>query len=230
MRGSAYGEAGRTNRRSPIRQGDGLDPDYAQAYANRALLYRHINDLDPALADYDKALSMKPHTRPPISAAASSTVCTPGPCSRSPISTRRSRCAPTMRKPTTIAACSIRARASIDSPSTFSLPRSDSRRRGRKLTASRSLLSRRRRRQGGGGDLDQAVQLNPADPKAWASRGLAERLGQNERPPAPTPRRSISTASTRRPSPALPAFSSQVGQSYQTCWLTGIEAVRGSPG
>jgi Tfp pilus assembly protein PilF len=32
------------------------------------------------------------------------------------------------------------------------------------------------------GDLDHAVQLSPADPKAWASRGLAyERLGQKDK-------------------------------------------------
>ena len=35
-----------------------LDPNYAQAYANRALIYRKTNRLDLALADDDKALTI----------------------------------------------------------------------------------------------------------------------------------------------------------------------------
>src|SRR6202035_2748136 len=50
MRGSVYGEAGRNDQAlADFNKAIGLDPNYAQAYANRALIYRKTNKLDLAL-------------------------------------------------------------------------------------------------------------------------------------------------------------------------------------
>ena len=78
-----------------------------------ALIYRQTNKLDLALADYNKALAIDASYAPAylgrgiVYRAAGQMQ-----SSRSPISTRRSRCGRTMPRPITIAACSIRARAS----------------------------------------------------------------------------------------------------------------------
>ena len=89
MRGSAYGEAGMDEQAlADFNKAIGLDPNYAQAYANRALIYRHLNKLDLALADYDKALRSTPPMRRPILVAAPFTGCRAMRSSRSPTSIR----------------------------------------------------------------------------------------------------------------------------------------------
>jgi tetratricopeptide (TPR) repeat protein len=58
MRG---GEAGRSEPAlTDFNKAISLDPNYAQAYANRALVYRKINKLDLTLADDNKALAIDP--------------------------------------------------------------------------------------------------------------------------------------------------------------------------
>ena len=64
--------------------------------------------------------------RRPMSAAAWSRVCRARAPRPWPISTKRSRSSPTMRRPITAAACSIRPSISTNSPSTISPPRSGS--------------------------------------------------------------------------------------------------------
>ena len=59
MRGSVYGEAGHADQAlADFNKAISLDPNYAQAYANRALIYRKTNKLDLALADDNKALAI----------------------------------------------------------------------------------------------------------------------------------------------------------------------------
>ena len=65
MRGSVYGEAGQTDQAlADFTKAISLDPNYAQAYANRGLVYRKSNQLDLALADFNKALSIDPNYAP----------------------------------------------------------------------------------------------------------------------------------------------------------------------
>src|SRR5215208_3177386 len=62
MRGSVLGLAGRhAEALSDFNKAISLDAQYAQAYANRALVHRQMNKLDLALADYDKALALDPN-------------------------------------------------------------------------------------------------------------------------------------------------------------------------
>ena len=47
MRGTVYGEAGRNDQAlADFNKAIGIDPKYAQAYANRALIYRKTGQLD----------------------------------------------------------------------------------------------------------------------------------------------------------------------------------------
>ncbi len=219
MRGSAYGEAGMNEQAlADFNKAISLDPNYAQAYANRGLVYRRTNKLDLALADYDKALSIEPSYAPAYLGRGIVYSLQGKTMQSLADSTRRSRCAPTTRKPITIAACSIRARASINSPSTISQPRSDSRRSGAESYLARALsYLAAGNDSAAASDLDQAVQLDPTDPKAWASRGLAyERLGQNDKA-AGSYAKALNL--NDKYAPAVAGFArvgGQVGKTYQT--------------
>jgi tetratricopeptide (TPR) repeat protein len=37
-----------------------LDPNIANAYANRGIAYAHLGEIDKAIADYEKALALDP--------------------------------------------------------------------------------------------------------------------------------------------------------------------------
>ncbi len=66
-------------------------------------------------------------------------------------------------------------------------------------------------------DLDQAVQLNPSDPKAWTSRGLAyERLGQKDKA-AGSYAKALNLNDKYAPAAAgFARVGGQVGKAYQT--------------
>jgi Tfp pilus assembly protein PilF len=105
-RGSVLGQAARNDEAlADFNKAISLDPNYAQAYANRALVYRQTNKLDLALADYNKALSIDPNY-------------TQAYLGRGIV--YRSPSALIMRRPITIAACSIKASVNTSSQLTIS--------------------------------------------------------------------------------------------------------------
>ena len=42
-----------------------INPDFAQAYANRGIAYSHLNQYKKAIADYEKALALDPEIDDP---------------------------------------------------------------------------------------------------------------------------------------------------------------------
>ncbi len=219
MRGTVYGQAGRNQEAlADFNKAISLDPNYTQAYANRALIYRKTGKLDLALADYNKALELDQNyavayigrgiVLPPAAADAQ----------------RVQRFQQGDRDPARQRAGLFQSRPALSEPAPAPLrdrrlldrdrPHAE---RGRAVHRPRAELHvdqrlqgrRRRSRRRGLGD--------PQNLQAWTSRGLAyERLGDKERPPAPTPRRSTSSRTTNRPRPASPASADKMGQTYQT--------------
>ena len=180
MRGTVYGEAGRDDQAlADFNKAISLDPNYAQAYANRALIYRKTDRLDLALADDNKALAHRRHLRAGLSR----------PRHRLPRARPRHAGARRFQQGDRAAARQCRrllqSRPALSEPAAapvrhrrFLDRHRPGQRQCRAVGRARAELSRDRRQQVGGDDLDQAVQLDPLELRAWTSRGLAyERLG-----------------------------------------------------
>jgi tetratricopeptide (TPR) repeat protein len=100
VRGSAYGRAGKYSAAlNDFDKAIELNPNFYQAYANRALIQRFLGDQAKALADYN---SSTPTMTRPISDAAISTARLAGRRTRSTISRRPSSWIRPIRAPTTI--------------------------------------------------------------------------------------------------------------------------------
>jgi tetratricopeptide (TPR) repeat protein len=221
MRGSAYGAAGMNEQAlADFNKAISLDPNYAQAYANRGLVYRHMNNLDPALADYNKALSIEP------SYAAAY-------LGRGIIYNLQGKTMQSLAdfnkaialRPNNAEAYYNRGllyqgqgqhQFAIDDFTTAIGLASQSQREEPYLARALSYLA------GGNNsaaatDLDQAVQLNPSDPKAWTTRGLAyERLGQHDKS-AGSYAKALNLDA--KYAPAIAGFArvgGEVGKTYQT--------------
>ena len=183
-----------------------LDPHYAQAYANRGLVYRRTNKLDLALADYDKALSIDA-VYPPAYLGRGIVHSLQG---TQRAGARRfqqgDRTAPRQRGGL------LQSRAAVSEPAQHQFAIDDfstaiglARKRPSPMSRAR-VVSRHWRRQVGGqgsrqGGADRSADAGLDQPRA----GLRTSRHKRKRPPAPTPRRSTSTTSTRPPSPASPA-------------------------
>jgi tetratricopeptide (TPR) repeat protein len=121
MRGSVLAQAGRTEEAlADFNKAVSLDANYGQAFANRGLIYRKTKQFDQAMDDYNRALALDPNYAPAY-------------LGRGVVYKARKQDAealedfnkaislhPDMRRPVTIAACSIRARSNISSRSTTS--------------------------------------------------------------------------------------------------------------
>jgi Tfp pilus assembly protein PilF len=156
-----------------------LDPNYAQAYANRAMVSRQTNKLELALADYNHALTIDPNYAV-------------GYVGRGMV--YRQQAQPTQTLRDFNKAISIRpdaAPAYLNSRFALSTAKSAPARDRRFHHRHRSDPEPGRavcgpRLSGGGraaaSDFDDAVAIEPQNIKAWTSRGFAyERLGDNER-------------------------------------------------
>ena len=128
MRGTVLAQAGRRQEAlADFNKAIALDPKYAQAYANRGLLYRQNNQLDLAL----RRLRHRALDRSVLCGAHLGRGAYLAPEGRRAKGAGRFQprdrdAARTMRRPITTAACSIRASASTSSRSTISRSRSGS--------------------------------------------------------------------------------------------------------
>jgi tetratricopeptide (TPR) repeat protein len=65
LRGAAFGQAGDYDRAiADFNAALGINPDFPQAYANRALIHVRLKQLPQATADYDRAISIDPNYAP----------------------------------------------------------------------------------------------------------------------------------------------------------------------
>ena len=184
VRGAVFGQAGKNEEAlADFNKAISLDPNYAQAYANRALVYRHTRRLDLALADYNKAVA--------IDAGYAAAYLGRGLVHRQKGQliqalqdfNKAIALQPNMAQIITIVACSIRASASINSPSMISRPRSGLSpqevdpliARGLSYLAVNDLKA-------AASDLDQAALMDQQNAHAWMSRALVyERLGDRNK-------------------------------------------------
>ena len=220
MRGSVFAENGRNEQAlADFNKAISLDPNYAQAYANRALLYRQNNKAGSRACRLQQgAVDSMRITRRPISAAASSTASRADAPRRWRISTRRSRSSRTTRRPITIAACSIRASISTSSPSTISPPRSGlPARRPRRISPGRSATWRSATTSRRPAISTRRCRWTPTNLQAWTSRGLAyERLGQKDKA-AGSYAKALNINDKYEPAKAgFARVGGEIGQTYQT--------------
>ena len=125
MRGSVLGRAGRNQEAlADFDKAIALDANYAQAYANRGQVHRQMKQLDLALADYNKALAIDQNYAAAYLGRGQVYRAQGRALDALNDYNRAIQMTPTTGRPTTIAACSIRRRASTSSRSTISPPRS----------------------------------------------------------------------------------------------------------
>ena len=120
-RGSVLAQAGKTDEAlADFNKAIGLDPNYGQAFANRGLIYRKTRRLDQAMADYERALALDPNYAPAYLGRGMVYKARNQDAEALEDFNKAIACIPTMRRPITIAACSIRAKNSTNSRSTIS--------------------------------------------------------------------------------------------------------------
>jgi len=220
MRGAVYGEAGRNDQAfADFNKAISLDPNYAQAYANRALIYRKTGQLDLALADDSKAIAIDASYVPAY-------------LGRGIVYRQQGRPAQALGdfnkaialKPDNAEAYYNRGllyqsqhqhQFAIDDFSTaLGLNRQQ---KAEPLVARALSYLASGNNKAAADDLDQAVQLEPRDLRAWTSRALAyERLGDKDKA-AGSYAKALNIDDKYQP--ALTGFSrvgGKFGQSYPT--------------
>ena len=185
MRGSAFGRAGKYREAiADFNKAIELDPNFARAYANRALIYRLNGDDSEAAGRLQQRHQRRSALRPGLCRARQH-LPPAGPARPGArrLQHRHRSSTPPIRRPSTIAASSIRRRASTSRRSRISPPRSASRPRsaepydGRGLSYlalgdARSALD----------DFNEAVKRDRSSYNAWTNQGLAlEALGERQK-------------------------------------------------
>jgi len=185
IRGTVYGEGGRNEQAlADFDRAISLDPNYAQAYANRALIYRKSGRLDLALADDNKAIALDANYVPAY-------------LGRGIVYREQGKASQALGdfnkaialKPDNGEAYYNRGLLyqsqhqhsyAIDDFTT-AIGQSANQKAPPYVARALSELAINNNK-AAADDLDQAVQLDPLDMRAWTSRGLAyERLGDKDK-------------------------------------------------